>query len=49
LSTAKFIKNWKLRDSAVRASYVVSEILDKKIKLLNDREIIKTGIDAVAD
>jgi len=24
LSTAKFIQNWNLRDSAVRASYVVS-------------------------
>jgi hypothetical protein len=28
---------------------VVSEILGKKIKLLTDREIIKAGIDAVAD
>ena len=49
MSTAKFIQNWKLGDSAVRASYVVTEILDKKIKLLTDREIINAGIDAVAD
>jgi hypothetical protein len=28
---------------------VISEILGKKIKLLTDREIIKAGIDAVAD
>jgi hypothetical protein len=49
LSTAKFIKNWKLRDSAVRASYVVSQILGKNIKLPTDKEIIKAGVDAVAD
>ena len=48
-STAGFIQTWDLRDTAVRATYAASEILGKKIKPLTDREIIKAGIDAVAD
>jgi len=34
LSTARFIQNWNLRDSAARANYVVSEIFGKKINFL---------------
>jgi len=49
LSAAKFIQNWNVRDTAMRAIYEVSKILGKKIKLLTDREMIKAGIDAVAD
>jgi hypothetical protein len=35
-------------DTAVLASYVVSEILAKKMKPFSDGEIIKEGLSAVA-
>lgn len=38
--TAKFIENYNLTDTAVRASCVISEILSKKIKHFSGSKII---------
>jgi hypothetical protein len=36
-------------DTAVHIGYIVSEILEKKMKTFSDREIIKECLNSVAD
>lgn len=47
--TAKFIKNYNLTYTVVRASCVISEILAKKIKPFSGSKIINERTDAVAE